>query len=93
MDSNFEAQNNKIQILEKAYQENLKESIKLKEKLTEEISIEVVSKEKFKCDKCDFEWNSKHGLKVHVTRKHTQLVNEKFPKKSVNFVKKYFLMN
>ena len=26
---------------------------------------------KVKCNKCDFEGNSKHGLKVHMARKHT----------------------
>ena len=81
MDSNFETQNIKIQNLEKANQENVKELSKLKENPTDEKSVEVVTKEKFKCDKCDFECNSKHGLKVHISRKHTQLVKEKFPKK------------
>ena len=46
MDNNFEAQNIKIENLEKANQENVKELSNFKGKK----SFEVVPKEKFKCD-------------------------------------------
>ena len=33
-----------------------------------------------KCDKCDFETDSERGLKVHASRKHTTISNNKYPK-------------
>ena len=82
MDSKLEAQNLKIKDLDNANKENTKEIGYIKEKVPDnKKSIEIETKEKFKCDKCDFECNSKHGLKVHLTRKHTNITNEKFPRK------------
>ena len=40
----------------------------------------VNSKEIFKCSECDFETNSKRGLSVHIKRKHTNLIDETYPK-------------
>ena len=33
-----------------------------------------------KCKECEFETTSKHGLKTHMTRKHTKFDKESFPK-------------
>ena len=30
----------------------------------------------FKCSKCDFDTESKQGLKTHITRTHTVISNE-----------------
>ena len=82
MDSNFEAQNLKIKNLENSNQEIMKELAKFKENMSNNDNLaEVETEEKFKCDKCDFESNSKHGLKVHITRKHTNMTKEKYPRK------------
>ena len=37
------------------------------------------NKEKFNCTLCDFETYSKHGLKVHTTRKHSTIEKTTFP--------------
>ena len=37
------------------------------------------SKEKFNCNVCDFETNSKQGLRVHIKRKHTSYTEEDLP--------------
>ena len=34
----------------------------------------------FKCSKCVFEAQSERGLKTHITRKHTAISNEVYPK-------------
>ena len=33
------------------------------------------------CTKCDFQTQSEKGLKTHMTRKHTDTTNIKYPKK------------
>ena len=38
------------------------------------------NKEIFKCRDCDFETISKRGLNVHIKRKHTNLMDESYPK-------------
>ena len=82
MDSKFEEQNLKIISLENTTKENMMEIVNLKKTFSNyEKPTVAETKEKFKCDKCDFECNSKHGLKVHLTRKHTNMKNEKYPKK------------
>ena len=43
--------------------------------------VESKSEEKFNCTLCDFETYSKHGLKVHIKRKHSILDKDKFPAK------------
>ena len=39
------------------------------------------TKEKFKCNVCDFEANTKQGLGVHIKRKHTSYTEESLPNK------------
>ena len=82
MDSNFEVQNLKIMSLENSNQEIMKELAQFLETISNNDKLsEVETNEKFKCDKCDFESSSKHGLKVHPTRKHTNITKEKYPRK------------
>ena len=54
---------NKVEDLEEINIENEKAKI--------EASKSVTSAEKTKCSQCDFETVPKHGLKVHMKRKHT----------------------
>ena len=35
----------------------------------------------FECEKCDFKTTSKSGLKTHTKRKHTEITQDKFPRK------------
>ena len=48
--------------------------------LKEKLEISGKPEEKIKCTDCDFQSNSKHGLKTHVTRRHTKYNKENFPK-------------
>lgn len=43
--------------------------------------LDQKTSEKFKCKKCDFETHSERGLKNHMSRKHTQISSEEYPKK------------
>ena len=38
-----------------------------------ENSVKALEKELFKCAQCKFTTESKHGLKIHIKRKHTKL--------------------
>lgn len=92
MDSKFEmilnVQSAKIEKLEKENEEIVKNLKALKGKLEkDENTITDKTLEGFKCSKCDFKSNSEHGLKVHTTRKHTNLENENI-QKCVNSVKR-----
>ena len=49
------------------------------EKAKTEASKSVTSAKKIKCSQCNFVTVLKHGLKVHMKRKHT-IINEKYPK-------------
>ena len=59
---------------------NLRVQLKTLESKLEKI-VESKSEEKFNCTLCDFETYSKHGLKVHIKRKHSILEKDKFPAK------------
>ena len=48
---------------------------------SDQIPAKKVTNLIFKCEMCDFQTNSKQGLKTHIARKHTKLSNEVFPKK------------
>lgn len=90
MDLNFEVKILKIKSLEKTNQEivillaQFKENMSSNEKLPE-----VDTNEKFKCDECDFKSTSKHGLKVHLTIKHTNITDEKYPRKCDLYEKQF----
>ena len=59
---------NKIQLLEE------------KIKNLEDNKIKKQIQKSFKCSQCNFETNSKHGLRIHTTKKHTLTGNETYPK-------------
>ena len=60
---------------------NLTNKVKDMDSNFEVQNLKIMSLEKFKSNKCDFESSSKHGLKVHPTRKHTNITKEKYPRK------------
>ena len=73
----FEKQNNMISLIESDVQVIKEET---KKPATSEKQVVKKSKEKFKCNDCDFEANSKQKLSVHIKRKHTSYTEETFPK-------------
>ena len=44
-----------------------------------ENSVKALEKELFKCPQCKFTTESKHGLKIHIRRKHTKLEDLDYP--------------
>ena len=58
----------------------LKKCVKEKDLHIEKLENEITDKSremgtKVKCSKCDFEGNTKHGLKIHMARKHTVTID------------------
>ena len=45
-----------------------------------ESSLRVSETEIFRCEKCNFNTESKHGLKIHMRIKHTNLEELEYPK-------------
>ena len=75
-DKVLDKQNETISLIES----NVKEIKETTNKTaTSENEVVKKGKEKFKCNVCDFETNSKQGLRVHIKRKHTRYAEEDLP--------------
>ena len=68
--------------------ENVEKMIKQKDEIIEALekriekmyeASENKNKKSFRCSECDFQTDSKSGLKIHQKRKHTSLLNENYP--------------
>ena len=85
-----EEQNNKLPILEKFNHENISKIEKLMTKLeANDIKTKQNPIGRHNCTKCDFQTKSEKGLKTHMTRKHTDTTNIKYPKKCELCEKEY----
>ena len=61
-----------------ALENSLKETQDILEKIksTNQLQVDVPSKQKFKCEMCEFQSSSSNGLKTHISRKHTKYMKE-----------------
>ena len=61
-----------------ALEYSLKETQDILEKIksTNQLQVDVSSKQKFKCEMCEFQSSSSNGLKTHISRKHTKYMKE-----------------
>ena len=79
VEENFsKAINDRVEKLEKLNEEHILKLNLLQNKIPASPSNESINS---KCSKCDFQTGSDHGMKVHMTRKHTHTNVVKYPKK------------